>query len=330
LLLILQNYKLVEAYQPIAFLDLLMLIFDENVLHLNLQIPSPIQLIHQHPGIDKGIQIYIKRDDLIHPEISGNKWRKLKYNIEQAKLRNADTLVTAGGAWSNHLAATAAAGKLLNLKTIGIIRGEEPPKWSATLLYCKSQGMEFIFKARREFDRLHDSISNDTLSTFNSFYIPMGGENEWGRLGCEEIMHEITIDFDVLCLPVGTGTTLQGVSNGCFNKNILGFSALNNPSQQSAELMEFVNDRSNVELYFDDYFGGFAKSAIELEDFIVSFYQQNKIILDPVYTGKMMFHLFEAIKKNQFKNGTTIACLHTGGLQGIAGYPDLHRRLFTS
>jgi 1-aminocyclopropane-1-carboxylate deaminase len=304
--------------------------FELNVIQLNLQIPSPIKLITKHPGIDMGIQIYIKRDDLIHPEISGNKWRKLKYNIEQAKLLNADTLVTAGGAWSNHLAATAAAGKLLNFKTIGIIRGEEPPQWSSTLLYCKNQGMEFIFKARREFDRLHNSISNDSLNSFQSFYIPMGGDNEWGRLGCEEIMNEISVDFDVFCLPVGTGATLQGVANSCTDKNILGFSALKNPSQHSNELIEWVNNRSDIELYFDNQFGGFAKSSAELDNFIVSFYQQNKIMLDPVYTGKMMFYLFESIKRNQFKNGTSIVCLHTGGLQGIAGYPDLHRRLFTS
>lgn len=295
-----------------------------------LKLPSPLEEIKNHPGIESGIRLYIKRDDLIHPKISGNKWRKLKYNIEEAKAQKAKTLITAGGAWSNHLAATAAAGKLFGFKTIGFVRGEEPQAWSNTLKFCKEHEMKLIFISKKEFDQLPESVSQLLLEYLNAYFIPLGGENDLGIKGCKEIIQEIDIKFDLFCLPVGTGTTLTGIGESIGDKPLIGFSALRDGSQHSAQFLHWVQSHPNVTLTHTYNLGGYAKSCTVLENFIVDFYQQNKIMLEPVYTGKMMFGLYDMITKNEIKQDTTIVCLHTGGLQGLQGFPDLHNRLFTS
>src|SRR5688572_18165932 len=168
-----------------------------------LNLPSPLEELQHFPGKEKGIRIFMKRDDKIHPEISGNKWRKLKYNIENAKEKGASILVTAGGPWSNHLAATAAAGKKLGFKTKAYVRGVEPKEWSDTLNFCRSQGMELNFLSKSTFDSqdLAVEMSDD------EYWIPLGGENDAGVKGCAELMNEITIGFDLITVPVGTGTT---------------------------------------------------------------------------------------------------------------------------
>jgi 1-aminocyclopropane-1-carboxylate deaminase len=295
-----------------------------------LQLPSPIQEIIHHPGKNQGIRLYIKRDDLIHPHISGNKWRKLKFNIQHAQNLGANTLISAGGPWSNHLAALAAAGKVFNLKTVGIIRGEAPPTRNSTLQFCQLQGMELHFISRTDFDGLPHSISHILKTYPFSFYIPLGGDNELGIQGCEEIAAEIHAKFDVVCLPVGTGTTLRGVAQSMPHQRVMGFSALKNQAQHSAELVTWLAHNPMVDLSHAYSGKGFAKSTPELEDFIYNFYQQNKIMLEPVYTGKMMYGVFNLIEHGFYNPGASILCLHTGGLQGLAGFPDLHKRLFTS
>jgi 1-aminocyclopropane-1-carboxylate deaminase len=287
-------------------------------------IPSPLHQLHHHPGISMGIKLYLKRDDLIHQHVSGNKWRKLKYNIEEARKQNAETLVTAGGPWSNHLSATATAGKLLGFKTKAFIRGVEPKIWSDTLLFCKSNGMSFTFLTKTEFD------GEDLLAGIQpeEYFIPLGGENELGIKGCSEIIDEIEIDFDIFCSPIGTGTTLRGIGDKIPDKKVIGFSALK-AQQHSASFMEWVHLKHNVFIEYDR-FGGFAKVNPTLKDFIVDFQMNNNITLDPVYTGKMMFELYGLIEKRQIDEGSIVIALHTGGLQGIKGFPDLHRRLFTS
>lgn len=295
-----------------------------------MQLPSPLLLIKSHPGVEMDIKLYIKRDDLIHPEVSGNKWRKLKYNFEEAKINLAKTIITAGGAWSNHLAATAVAGRINGFNTVGIVRGEEPLNWSDTLKFCKAQGMQLIFISRHDFNKLPDYISQYNSRFDQPFFIPMGGENKHGMRGCEEIVSEIEIETDLISLPVGTGTTLQGIAKSAGKRQVLGFSAVKSIVQHSNVFVEWLGHQSNVKLLFDYNFGGFAKSNQVLEKFIIDFYLQNKIILDPVYTGKMIFGLYDMMNKNHFKKGTVIVAIHTGGLQGIKGYPDLHKQLFTN
>ncbi len=295
-----------------------------------LNLPSPLEEIKYHPGNGNDIRLFIKRDDLIHPDISGNKWRKLKYNIEKAKTLGCTTIITAGGPWSNHLAATAAAAKIFGLEVMGIVRGEEPPVWSDTLKFCKSQDMKLMFVSRKEFDKLPGSITSRMLEKMNAFFIPVGGENKEGLQGCEEIINEVDIDFDTFCIPVGTGTTLTGVGRSIIDKRLIGFSALRDISQHSPEFLDWLKENTQVELTFEYSEGGFAKSSLQLEDFIVNFYMQNKIMLEPVYTGKMMFGVFDKIEKGLIEAGSSVVCLHTGGLQGLNGFADLHKRLFTS
>jgi len=287
------------------------------------KIPSPLHEIKHHPGVQMGINLFMKRDDLIHADVGGNKWRKLKYNIEEAKKLNTQALVTAGGPWSNHLAATAAAGNLLGFKTKAFIRGVEPKTWSDTLQFCSNNGMGFIFLPRKEFDT--QDFSQQIQHT--EYYIPLGGENVLGVKGCSEIIDEIDIDFDIFCAPIGTGTTLKGIGNRIPDKKLIGFSAVK-PDQHNAEFNEWIRSASHVFLEYDE-FGGFARSNSILEDFIVEFQLNNKITLDPVYTGKMMFSLFSLIEKRRIKEDSVVIALHTGGLQGIKGFPDLHSRLFT-
>lgn len=294
------------------------------------QLPSPLQEIHFHPGKDSGIRIFMKRDDLIHPDISGNKWRKLKYNIEVAIEQKFTTIVSWGGAWSNHLAALSAAGEMFQLKTVGIIRGEEPKVWSNTLLFCRQKGMDLHFFSRNDFDQLPDSAHPILKRYSHMFIVPLGGEGELGIEGCREILGEIDIPYHMVCVPVGTGTTLKGLAGSKKKTEIIGFSALKQSSQHSAEFIRWLDFQHHVELTHEYSMGGFAKSNQVLEDFIVEFYQQNKIMLEPVYTGKMMYGIFDRIKKGFVKPDTNIVCIHTGGLQGLAGFPDLHKRLFTS
>lgn len=172
-----------------------------------------------------------------------------------------------------------------------------------------------------------DSISHILKTYPHSFYIPLGGENELGIKGCEEIAAEIHIEFDFFCLPVGTGTTLRGVAQSLPHQHVIGFSALKNPEQHSDELVNWVANNPRVELSHAYSGKGFARSTPELEDFILNFYQQNKMMLEPVYTGKMMYGVFNLIENGFFNEGTSIICLHTGGLQGLAGFPQLHQRL---
>ena len=294
------------------------------------RLPSPLEEISHHPGTQDGIRIFIKRDDLIHPHISGNKWRKLKYNIEEAKKQQARLLITAGGPWSNHLAATAAAGKILGFKTLGLVRGTGYPSGNETLEFCQQQGMQLVFVPKKEFEQIPQNMTKNIIDWMEAYFIPMGGGNELGIQGCREIIDEIDIPFDMICLPVGTGTTFMGVAGAAGGKQVWGFSAVKDDTQHSAELIEWVQSTSSVQLIYEYSLGGFARSAPELENFIVDFYLQNKILLEPVYTGKMMYGLFDRIQKGQVQPGVSIVCIHTGGLQGLQGFPDLHRRLFTS
>lgn len=283
------------------------------------KLPSPLDEIPDHPGSARGIKLWLKRDDTIHPDISGNKWRKLKYNISYAVEKGMKHIVTAGGYWSNHLAATAVAGKTFGFKVTGIIRGEEPNTRSDTLKFCEEHGMDLHFLSRSDFDQLPESISHLDFFNESAYFIPVGGANDLGEKGCKEIMREVDIDYSHVMVPVGTATTFNGIVGTVQNKKVIGFSALKGYNEENGNVC-----------IIDDYcFKGFAKTSPELNEFIVEFYHQNKIMLEPVYTGKMMFGVYQMLASGRIENQSRVICIHTGGLQGLKGYPDLHKALFT-
>ncbi|RKR15363.1 1-aminocyclopropane-1-carboxylate deaminase [Maribacter vaceletii] len=273
--------------------------------------------------IEKQISLYIKREDLIHPLISGNKYRKLKYNILAAKEAKQDTLLTFGGAYSNHIAATAYAGMQEGLKTIGIIRGEElQDKWqnNATLLLAKEHGMHFKFVSREAY-RFKETpeFINELKKEFKDFYLlPEGGSNSLAIKGCEEILSSKDSEFNVITTAVGTGGTISGIINASNKEQkVIGFPALKGNFLQE-DIRKFAS-KINWELQNKYHFGGYGKVSPELIQFINAFKKETNILLDPIYTGKMVYGLLEMIKEDNFKPGTKILAIHTGGLQGIKG-----------
>lgn len=269
------------------------------------------------------VKLFIRREDLIHPFVSGNKFRKLKYNLLQAKKENQHTLLTFGGAYSNHIAATAFAGKEHGFQTVGVIRGEELEAKideNPTLQFAQDCGMKFEFVSRDTY-RLKDTANfvEKLREKHGSFYlVPEGGTNEFAVNGCEEILNKADEDYDFICCAVGTGGTISGLINGSFEgQKVLGFPALKGDFLQK-DIRNFAKN-NNFSLLNEYHFGGYGKVTSELIEFINSFYKKNKIPLDPIYTGKMVFGVIDLIQKNYFPKNAKILLIHTGGLQGVAG-----------
>ena len=288
----------------------------------------------KHPDIPnqfiariKGVSVFLKREDLLHPHVSGNKYRKLKYNIREAGSEKGQKLLTFGGAFSNHIAATAAAGKESRIETIGIIRGEELAvdlvktlKENPTLAYAVSCGMTLEFVTREEYRRKDSDFFLERLrEKFGDFnLLPEGGTNDLAIKGCEEILSEEDKKFDVICCAVGTGGTISGIINSSEeNQRILGFLALKGDFLTS-EVRRF-SKKINWKIIPHYHFGGYAKVDEELIRFINVFKEKHNVQLDPVYTGKMMYGIFELLERDVFLENTCILAIHTGGLQGIAG-----------
>lgn len=296
--------------------------FEKEFISENEQIHLPILE-------EKKIELFIKREDLIHPSVSGNKFRKLKYNLEEAKKLKKKALLTFGGAFSNHIAATAVAGKLAGLKTFGIIRGDELGKnlketlaENATLREAHKNGMKFNFVSR-ELYRQKSSFGfiEKMKNKWGDFYlVPEGGTNCLAVNGCEEILTKDDAQFNYVCTAVGTGGTISGLINSINKKQkVIGFPALKG-NFLSEEIRKYTTKRGNWSLNNDYHFGGYAKYNEELVSFINSFKEETSILLDPIYTGKMLFGIIDLIKKDEFPEGTKILAIHTGGLQGIEGF----------
>ena len=272
---------------------------------------------------NKTISVSIRREDLIHPFISGNKFRKLKYNLVQAKAENNDTLLTYGGAFSNHIAAAAYAGKEYGFKTIGIIRGDELESKifeNPTLKFAQECGMQFKFVTREEYRHKTeaDFIENLKHEFGDFYYVPEGGTNEFAVQGCEEILTQDDSQYDFVCSAVGTGGTISGIINSSFpHQKVLGFPALKGDFLNN-EIRKFVH-KENWELITDYHFGGYGKVNPELIAFVNQFYAENQVPLDPIYTGKMVFGVIDLISTNYFPENSKILLIHTGGLQGISG-----------
>lgn len=269
------------------------------------------------------VELFLKREDQLHTFVSGNKYRKLKYNLKTAEASGYKTLLTFGGAYSNHIAAVAHAGYILGFKTIGIIRGEElhtELENNSTLRFARDNGMQFKFISREDYRNKNSEAFLNTLKhEYNNFYlIPEGGTNTLAVKGCEEILTKQDEAFDVICCSVGTGGTISGLINcSKVRQQVLGFPALKG-SFLHQDISKFVS-KTNWRLITDYHFGGYAKVNPELISFINQFKIENNIQLDPIYTGKMMFGIFDLIDKNYFPKGSKILAIHTGGLQGIAG-----------
>jgi len=271
----------------------------------------------------KKVELYIKREDLIHPQISGNKYRKLKYNLLKAKEMKYDTILTFGGAYSNHIAATAYAGMINGMKTLGVIRGEElAGSWSSnpTLSAAHKHGMKFKFVSRADYRKkeITGFLDNLKAELGNFYMVPEGGTNKLAVKGCEEILTPKDLEFDVICCSVGTGGTLAGIINSATpNQHVLGFPALKGDFLKK-DICKFV-ENGNWEICTDYHFGGYARVNESLVSFINEMNQNVGIRLDPLYTGKMIYGILDMIANDYFKPRTKILAIHTGGLQGIAG-----------
>jgi 1-aminocyclopropane-1-carboxylate deaminase len=276
------------------------------------------------------IQLSIKREDLIHPFVSGNKFRKLKYNLQEAKALQKKRILTFGGAYSNHIAAVAFAGQENGLETIGVIRGEElvsKINTNPTLTFASLHKMHLEFISRKEYqNKTSPDFLNNLFQKYGDFYlIPEGGTNELAIKGCEEILSPEDDFFDYICCAVGTSGTICGIINAAKpHQKILGFPALK-ADNLSEEITKFAKNK-NWQLISEYSFGGYAKTTPELIDFINKFKENYHIPLEPIYTGKMVLGVFDLIQKGFFEKNAKILMIHTGGLQGIAGINALLKK----
>ena len=269
---------------------------------------------------EKQIQLFIKRIDQVHDDISGNKWYKLKYNLIKAKEQGAKSILTFGGAYSNHIAASACLAKEHGFSSIGIIRGEEHFPLNPTLGFAVAQGMKIHYISRRDYKLKHTVSFLEKLKVkFGDFYlIPEGGTNELGVKGTEEILDKNDIQ-DYVCCAVGTGGTVSGIINSTNdNQNVIGFSAIKGLSDLEKDVSRFVN-RDNYVLISDYCCGGYARLTYELVEFVNHFHTTQNISLDLIYTGKMMFGIMDLVDRDYFPIGSSILAIHTGGLQGNRG-----------
>ena len=291
-----------------------------NSIDFPLAEKMPIHQILSPIFNEKGIAVSMYLDYLNHPRISGNKWRKMMYNLKFAMDNQYKSIATMGGAYSNHIYAVANAGAELGVQTIGIIRGEEPKDYGYTLSHASEMNMKLYFVSREKY-RVFREHPNKILKKFpNTYFLPEGGTNDLALLGFKSLVDSIGESYDYLSVPVGTGGTLAGVSK--FNRQgiNLGFLSVKDASLESK--VAAFSDNAPFELISAFDFGGYAKTNQILIDFINDFYALYRIPLDPIYTGKMMYGIFELAKSDYFKKGSSILAIHTGGLQGIHGYNE--------
>ncbi|MBE0471242.1 MAG: 1-aminocyclopropane-1-carboxylate deaminase/D-cysteine desulfhydrase [Methyloprofundus sp.] len=294
-------------------------------LEKSLGVSSLTQIIE--PFIqEQGIELYLKRDDFLHPIISGNKWRKLKYILEHALTLNTQKIISMGGAYSNHLHALAYVGKLLGIRTEARIRGERPEILNSTLSDMLDWGMHLEFVSRSDYRLLRKYKAYDALPGLQKgeYWLPEGGAMDLALLGVAELVAEIGLAYDVLCVPCGTATTLAGLVSAAPNKQVLGFAALKGAEYLNQEVNALLkntachNNEWFIQLQY--HFGGFAKIKPELLHFIRGFEQAQCIKLEPIYTGKMLYGIYDLISQGYFKSGQKIIAIHTGGLQGNRGF----------
>jgi 1-aminocyclopropane-1-carboxylate deaminase len=291
---------------------------------IDLEIFSPVQQINDQLFAERDLLVYIKRDDLIHPIISGNKWRKLKYLLKKAQTQNKTHLVTFGGAYSNHLLATAAAAARFGFKATGIVRGEQVD--NDTLFMCRLHGMHLMFTDResyRDKPALFDKyFANDN----QAFFIDEGGASPEAALGCSELVNELTETYDHIFCASGTGTMAAGIINGITQHQLPtqlhAIPVFKNGGFIANEIDKLLTVPANYQLHTDYHFGGYGKVNNELISFIKKFVADTGILIDPIYTGKMLYAIYDLAAKDHFKPGSKILAIHSGGIWGLLGMKD--------
>lgn len=280
------------------------------------------------PELDEaGVRLMVRREDLNHPTVSGNKYWKLKYNLLEAQRKGYDKVLTFGGAFSNHIAATAAAGRLCGLQSVGVVRGEEADLNNPTLSKAMADGM-LIHAIPRDLykEKTSESFLEMLRKKFGDFYlVPEGGTNALAIEGVKEMMSNIQTPFDYLALPVGTGGTISGCIQALAGRStILGFASLRGGflAKEIDEMHRkyLLPEFSNWKMIDGYHFGGYGKSTASLLNFMEAFEQDHQIPLDPIYTGKMFWGLLDMIRSGKLERGTSVLALHTGGLQGRQGF----------
>ncbi|MDN5287639.1 MAG: pyridoxal-phosphate dependent enzyme [Mucilaginibacter sp.] len=293
-------------------------------MNIDLEIFSPVQRINNPLFDEHGVKVFLKRDDLIHPMISGNKWRKLKYLLKNAQAQHKNHLVTFGGAYSNHLLATAAAAAKFGFRATGIVRGETVD--NDTLFLCKLHGMQLLFTDRDSYRDKPELFAQYFGNNKDAFFIDEGGASAEGAQGCSELIDELTETYDHIFCACGTGTTAAGIING-LTKNQLKtrFNAVpvfKNGGFIKEEIDRFLINPANFDLHTDYHFGGYGKANDELIIFIKQFVASTGIVIEPVYTGKMMYALYNLIAQDHFKPDSNILAIHSGGIWGLLGMKD--------
>jgi 1-aminocyclopropane-1-carboxylate deaminase len=289
------------------------------VSELDLLLPSPVQEVNDGRFTDRGVRLYLKRDDLIHPEIPGNKWRKLKYNLVAAAESGQRTLLTFGGAYSNHIRAVAAAGHYFGFETIGIIRGEEHLPLNPTLAYATGRGMRIEYLDRETYrGKASPGVERQLRRRHGDFFLlPEGGSNAAAVRGAAELPAELAIPYDVVCCACGTGGTLAGIAAGLpAGRRALGFSALKGGGFLVDDVRrlqaEYGVETTNWSIELDYHFGGFARRTAELDRFIADFRDRHGLQLEWIYVAKMLYGVFAMVEAGAFDEGTSIVAVVTG------------------
>lgn len=294
---------------------------------------TPIQAVDEELFAKKNISLSVLREDLLHEHISGNKFRKLKHQLIEAARNKIETLISFGGAYSNHLVALAYAGKQFGFRTIAVVRGDElqHKPLNPSLVFCRDCGMQLNFVSREQYrQKEQGDIITELKKVYpNSLIIPEGGTNMLAVQGCAEILTEKHLHFDVIACSVGTGGTIAGIISAAKDhQTIIGFSALKGDFLLDTVNKLISSSKAQWQITDEYSFGGYAKTPLVLMDFIDRFYQQHKLLLEPIYTGKMLFGIYDLVDRDYFSPGTKILAIHSGGLQGWKGFE--HKMLYIS
>ncbi|HEY9001175.1 MAG TPA: pyridoxal-phosphate dependent enzyme [Mucilaginibacter sp.] len=293
-------------------------------MSIDFEIYSPVQQVHDKLFDEQGLKAFIKRDDLIHPIISGNKWRKLKYLLKEAQAQNKTHLVTFGGAYSNHLLATSAAAAKFGFRSTGFVRGEEVN--NDTLFLCRLHGMNLIFTDRESYRDKQALFDRHFADDHDAVFVDEGGSSALGAKGCSELINELCETYDHIICACGTGTTAAGVINGITQHKLStqfhGVPVLKNGELLRKDIDTFLDQPSAYHLHTGYHFGGYGKVNDELIGFVKQFVASTGILIEPIYTGKMLYALYDLAAKNYFSPGSRILAIHTGGIWGLLGMKD--------
>lgn len=302
---------------------------------------APLQSVIDSTTVNSSVELSLLRLDLFSPLLSGNKYFKLKYNLQRAKKMGFKQIISFGGQYSNHIHALAQAGKETGLATIGLIRGEQQHVLNETLSDAVNCGMTLRFVSRSEYRQRNIPIYIESLKAEypDAYFIPEGGSNILGVKGCMEIVDHINFhlkgDYDFIVLACGTAATLAGIAAATPEKKIIGFSVLKNATYLENSVSGYlkkmaVTGCNNWQILHGYHCGGYAKINVELANFIHRFVTYHEIPIEPVYTGKMLYGLYQILARGEIPVGSKVVAVHTGGLQGLRGMENLLARKLSS